>query len=42
MHVVEAEHQGVPLVIAGLGDISKAKEIAGRDKDLAALPELPR
>lgn len=29
-------------MIAGLGDIIKAKEIAGRDKDLDALPELRR
>lgn len=41
-HTVQAEHQGVPLVIAGLGDIIKAKETAGRDKDLEALPELRR
>ncbi len=39
-HAIQAEHQGVPFIVASLNDIIRAKEIAGRDKDLAALPEL--
>lgn len=41
-HAMQATYDGVPLVVAALGDIVAAKEIADRDKDHDALPELRR
>jgi hypothetical protein len=37
---MQANYDGVPLVVAALGDIVAAKEIADRDKDHDAFPEL--
>lgn len=41
-HAMQADYRGVPLVVAALGDIVAAKQIADRDKDHDALPELRR
>lgn len=41
-HATRANYNGVPLVVASLGDIVAAKTIADRDKDHDALPELKR
>ena len=39
-HALHAELAGVPLVVASLHDIIRAKESANREKDREALPEL--